>query len=456
MESTVEQIYANVASVSVSQNLSTEEFVGALQLLSTELGRLLKDLPPSEFAKAWLLHSLAEELLKYSIEDDLVDLTGIRGLAAPQLASLIKRDDWLTDSLQESVNICRTLAIEQPLSARPVVVTTSESGHATHVKGRLSAKGQPKIQVSTKSFDFVPLLEDSVADPRFVNDVVSAFLRNIRELVRTESVTSLCFIEKEVGPVGAISMLSNLVADLGLPASIYRASHWNSRSQVAAYQPKPTDRILLVYDLLVTGDGIAQAAKDLRSRYGVEPVAVVVLFGFGHRRTELRVGDNTIKVSALGWHESYSDEFLNIKEELVTETKHVKSISDSDAWSDETPTLDRRTAPTGVGSDNGGERMSRLQTVTRWKADLNAYRHLELRAITFATDDDLKHAIKLIWSQEELRGLPREPAGSRTIVIPADAVEYFGGLQFETHAVIPASDLSLEAQREIIREQGHH
>jgi hypothetical protein len=91
-----------------------------------------------------------------------------------------------------------------------------------------------------------------------------------------------------------------------------------------------------------------------------------------------------------------------------------------------------------------------------WKPDLNAYPYAELRAVSFATDDELKKAICLIWSTEELRGLPREPAGVRTIVMPADAVGFFEGLDFSVYPVVSVSELSTDVKRKLRREQGHH
>jgi hypothetical protein len=104
-----------------------------------------------------------------------------------------------------------------------------------------------------------------------------------------------------------------------------------------------------------------------------------------------------------------------------------------------------------LSQSGGGHNISRS-----WKADLNAYCYPELRALTFTTDDDLKRAIKLIWSKEELYGLPREPAGIRTLVVPADALRFFEGLSFAVYPVISASELSTEAKRKLRVEQGHH
>jgi hypothetical protein len=68
------------------------------------------------------------------------------------------------------------------------------------------------------------------------------------------------------------------------------------------HHPSAEDRVAIVYDLLVTGEGIREVVDDLRATYGVHATAAVVLMSYDARR-ELEGGDSgTIRVEALEWY----------------------------------------------------------------------------------------------------------------------------------------------------------
>lgn len=105
-----------------------------------------------------------------------------------------------------------------------------------------------------------------------------------------------------MGPVGAISMLSSLVAETGLPACIYRETRWAKGVAITADKPLSGDRILMVYDLIVTGAGIGAAADIVHEISGATTHAAVVLCGYGPHRESIRTDrGQDIRVEALTW-----------------------------------------------------------------------------------------------------------------------------------------------------------
>jgi hypothetical protein len=170
-EITVEQIYQDVVQSSLSQSVTDSQFIQVLQRLCVDLGQRLEGLSEQEFAKAWFLHSIAQELLKYSIEDDLVDVSRIRRSAISALLDLIRSENGLSNSVKTSLNLCRELAKEKPIKTQAVLVEAADWGESIQVKGKIPSKDAPSIQVSSQSFDFVALLEDSLADPRFARGI---------------------------------------------------------------------------------------------------------------------------------------------------------------------------------------------------------------------------------------------------------------------------------------------
>ena len=72
-----------------------------------------------------------------------------------------------------------------------------------------------------------------------------------------------------------------------------------------------------------------------------------------------------------------------------------------------------------------------------WKSSLGAYRTSELVAVKFDDDEQLKKALEMIWSNEELFDLPRQAGGTRILVVPSKAVSFFKGLKITVHPVEP-------------------
>ncbi len=79
--------------------------------------------------------------------------------------------------------------------------------------------------------------------------------------------------------------------------------------------------------------------------------------------------------------------------------------------------------------------------VPDWKPHLNSYQEKQL--LRFASDTDLHGAIELLWTEPFLN-LPHCTPDGRSIVVPAEAVEYLGraGLKFTASRLRSISDLT--------------
>jgi len=88
--------------------------------------------------------------------------------------------------------------------------------------------------------------------------------------------------------------------------------------------------------------------------------------------------------------------------------------------------------------------------VPLWQPYLSQY--TDQRLLTFKSPKDLDAAIDLLWTAE-LRGLPHGTPDGKTLVIPAEAVDYFAraGLRFTEKRVLSVSDLSAEEIRRLRR-----
>lgn len=73
-------------------------------------------------------------------------------------------------------------------------------------------------------------------------------------------------------------------------------------------------------------------------------------------------------------------------------------------------------------------------TQTTWKTHLESYEDLNI--LKFASDEEADAALDLLWT-DALREVPHDIVDGDTIVVPAEAVDFFrkAGLQFATTIV---------------------
>ncbi|MGA8611300.1 MAG: hypothetical protein WB760_06230 [Xanthobacteraceae bacterium] len=235
------------------------------------------------FARKWILRTLFVELEKINFEDDQTDRTSkAYNEARALLEKLTTNRDWLHADLVKFLesyhNTARAPEIETIRVPKPIPA----NGHAAAtIVFRVPVEENKFLQVSDLLADLVPVMEDTLADPLLCKDLEKAFIERLQSLIKECGITHLCFIEKEVGPIGALLMFSAVVSATGLPACVFREANWPPRAAIAGRPPKPTDRVAFVYDLIVSGVGIASAAKSLFDLTGADTCAAMVLFRYG-------------------------------------------------------------------------------------------------------------------------------------------------------------------------------
>jgi hypothetical protein len=222
------------------------------------------------------LRFFAQQLLMYSIEDEAIDLRDEAPRVAKALAKFIKNDD-VSDLFKIVIDFRKK---------KPIEVSSGQmcSEDGTRFRARMPMQKEELIPVSSVMANIAPILEDSIADPHLAPRLIGRFAELVSEMADASPVSCLCFIEKAVGPVGAISLLGSLVERTGLPSVIYRPRYLEPRGRLSGVLPtniKPGKQTaVLVYDLFVTGAALNEAAEDLKSKYGIDVVGAVVLFSY--------------------------------------------------------------------------------------------------------------------------------------------------------------------------------
>jgi orotate phosphoribosyltransferase len=450
----LEQVYAS----RTQQLANPHKLVEALLGLCGDMSQTLESIPTEKFAKGWLLHALATELLKYSIEDDYINLEDMRPDASAAFRDLLESDDWINLKLERFLEVCRKVAEKQAIPAQQVRIRIPTRSGNRQVTGWIAERDQPPIPVSSEYFPFVSLLEDSIVDPSLVRGIVEAFTERLVQLQEKEKISCLCFVEKGAGPIGAVSMLATLVGALNLPACIYRENYWAKRAKLVGYQPTISDRIALVYDLVVTGNGIRQVAKELKTKYDATVVAAVVLFGYDMSRKELESNDQTIKVESIGWYQNLASQVEEIRTKEVGETPDIIKVVSSLVANPRSIASTPRVAG-GIEDApplQGGKSNMSPSPSHRWNRSLSTYPKAELRVLRFRSVKEIDRAIDLCWQDPNLIGVPRSIADGKTLIVPQDAVQYFSakGLKFTVSTLLNREELTTEELADMRRKFG--
>lgn len=266
----------------------------------------------------WLRHQMFSDFLRHSIEDNSVDISGVEFRQALDALEKLRRAP--ASAFELSSKPARALeafihSVQMPRPSpeyRELIIQP----RGLRIKGRVPGVGQSALPVSSTLARFVPVLDENLANASLAGPLVAEYCRRIELLRLKHRITALCFIQKDIGPVGALAMLSTLVAATGLPACVYRLTHWSEQATITGYKPTERDNLLVIYDFVVTGSGITQPAKELqrinRARAHVVKAAVV-LFGYGDKRTELAFTDDEsterlIGLDTIGWYSDHVDQ----------------------------------------------------------------------------------------------------------------------------------------------------
>ena len=105
----------------------------------------------------------------------------------------------------------------------------------------------------------------------------------------------------------------------------------------------------------------------------------------------------------------------------------------------------------GLLAESQSEQLESKHGPGQWKPWLDSYQ--DLRALQFRSREHFAAAAKLLWTGE-LRDLPYDLVGCHTIIVPAEAVPYFRGLEVTETNVLHPCDMPPQELSELRKEQG--
>lgn len=269
------------------------------------------------FGQAALVRFLTQELLRYAIEDEGIDVRD----EAPRVAEAFSRY-FQTSDQTALMSAYESIVRKTPIEVRKVLMRAPD--HGICVYASMPVASDQLIPVSTSTYPIVPVLEETLADPQFCGDLVSVYASTIEQIRSHVHIDRLCFIEKAVGPVGALGLLSSLVDQTCLPAFVYRQRYFTDRGRVSGSRPSQGDSVVLIYDLVVSGHGLKQAAENLERKFQVKVVGAVVLLNY--TGTTVIKTNYSFPVHTIIQYDSIKSEVQNIHSGVIQYSKNVSLL----------------------------------------------------------------------------------------------------------------------------------
>jgi len=226
--------------------------------------------------------AMIEDVLENCIEDDYLDLATSKKIISRFISALRESDKSWEKRLAAFKPFAEIYKDVETARKIPDFIYLADDKIKALIATR---KGNPFNIGDEHDFDVFPSLDLNSCNPETSKLITKLYLNQImlaREDFRQahEEINWLCFIEKSYSVIGAIALLSSLVSQTELPACIYRPRYWNPQAKISGKAPLPNSRVCAVYDMVLGGSAILDAAEFLKNTYDAYMVAVVVLFDY--------------------------------------------------------------------------------------------------------------------------------------------------------------------------------
>lgn len=127
-------------------------------------------------------------------------------------------------------------------------------------------------------------LDKACSDPQRMKDLDNWFVDNVKELNSQLGVDSIAFIEREDGPIGAITK-KDLVSSLtGIPSFLVRPRRRALASVIKGTKSVARQKVIIVTDVTSTGHSVSKVI-DLLEQRQAKVVGVVAVVNRGGKQT---------------------------------------------------------------------------------------------------------------------------------------------------------------------------
>jgi len=233
------------------------------------------------FAKGLMVKYCLEDLLKHTLEDDVVDGKALEEsvlklTALLQAAAQKSVPEWWT----EMMAFARTY--QEVSKSRQLDDTVTVQGIRFLVG---ASDTRPWIQQTPSGPPWFPALDETLADPQTGPSLLRWFTSTAKQLCvrarrREAPISGLCFFEKPYSTSGALLMLPQLVEATQLPATVFRPSYWQGAARTSGRRPLDGSNYLIVCDVTMGGTAVREVVNYWKTAFGARVAAAIVMFDF--------------------------------------------------------------------------------------------------------------------------------------------------------------------------------
>ena len=363
------------------------------------------------FGETAFVKLMTEQLLSHAIEDEGIDLRDV----GPKMIIALKTY-FKSGKIEDLWGIYETVVSKQPIPTHQVKLLLDSK---TPIKASIAREPTELIPVSTSEFPLVPVIEETISDPMLCSDLANKYHSLIEEFSREIDIDKLCFVEKAVGPIGALGLMSSLVERTKLPCCVYRERYFADRGRISGSTLAGGDRVLLVYDLIVSGHGLRSVAENLRTHFDTTVNGAVVLFNFSG--TQEIEGDHPFPTKSVAYYSDYEEAICQFRQDLQS---GVESLNE--------------TIQVVEGDVAGTRRQSELRnqitfSPKRMGDEMNDDQSVVL---IFGSIEEFESAVEAFYNKDELSGYEIDTFDGRSLIVPRSSLNSLTklGVRFELAA----------------------
>ena len=138
-------------------------------------------------------------------------------------------------------------------------------------------------------------IDKQLADWPNIKNVANLYTEILKQLDATDAIDKIAFIEKDSGPVGALSLKGLLILKTKIPGITIRVRKKIFHSAIKGAQIEQGDNVVIVSDVATTGGSIIQATKIIK-KVGGNVSAAIVIFHRGGEEIEEKFREEGIEL----------------------------------------------------------------------------------------------------------------------------------------------------------------
>jgi orotate phosphoribosyltransferase len=174
-----------------------------------------------------------------------------------------------------------------------------------------------------KDFDFITI------DADIADEIANDYVDKINEIRKEIKINKLAFFDKNYGPIGAIVLANSIISKAEIDAIYVRLRRRVNFDQIKAKEKlNASDTIVIISDVLTTGDGILKAMEIIKKNYKDVQIPYAIVFYDRMQGGERRLKEKGIKLKVIFTREDFAKEDISDKAKPLSITDEIVPLSE--------------------------------------------------------------------------------------------------------------------------------